>query len=216
MASIADLPHSFRNRKLLEDALDPRSDSNRRLEWIGDRALGCAISAILLKDHPDRDVGDLTAAYTRLVNNHRLAAIGKGMDLPGSESAPLSNVRAANTVEAVIGAVYLDGGMEAAHRCVRWMFDGILKKEQDDLWFKDPKTLLKEHCETSNAKMPVYYYAEHAENGAFMATCEAMNVIAKGVGKTKGAAATVAASSVMDKLSAIATKKRKRKQAWRR
>ena len=192
-----DLPHRFADEGLLRDALDVGSGAHRRLEWLGDRVLGCSVARMLYENHPQRDEGELTRAMGNLVNNRRLAAIGLGLSLPGSHVMETGGMQAANTVEALIGAVLLDGGMDAALECVRQIYGNLLTDPSQEIWDKDPKTILKEYCEAIRENLPEYLHSGPDEQGGYNATCKAVGVAEVGYGRTKAIAEALAASAVI-------------------
>ena len=118
----AALGHSFADRALLQTALTHRSfgaSNNERLEFIGDGVLNCVIAVALFRRYPDLDEGDLSRMRANLVRQdtlHRLAValhLGDSLRLGEGELKSGGNQRPsilADTVEALIGAVYLDGG----------------------------------------------------------------------------------------------------------
>jgi ribonuclease III len=131
------LGHRFTRPELLLQALLHRShalvaqhkreQSNERLEFLGDAVLGLVVNDHLYRDHPVTGEGDLTKMKSLLVCRERLAEVGARLDLGSyirmshSEAATGGRGRAsilADTTEAVIGAVYLDGGLAAARRVI--------------------------------------------------------------------------------------------------
>jgi len=124
--------YKFQDRTLLELSLTHRSfshnrsqriDSNERLEFLGDSVLGLVISEQLYYDHPDLREGELTKTKALLVNESTLASIGEEIGLNGfiqlSADEERSGGRArssivSDAVESVIGAIYLDGGLDPA------------------------------------------------------------------------------------------------------
>ena len=137
----AKLGYTFRDRSLLENALTHSSyanenrspmGSNERLEFLGDSILGMVTADFLYKEHPDLPEGDLTrkrAAYLRL---------GRGEDAGGGRER--NSIRA-DAVEAVLAAVYLDGGLMEARKIIRRF---ILDKEQEKTASRDFKSGLLE------------------------------------------------------------------------
>ncbi len=131
------LGHSFRDPGLLEHALthrsaaDPRRrmlDSNERLEFLGDRVLGLCIAEWLAERFPQEREGDLGKRLATLCSQEVIAPIAEGMGLAAALRVPPSEGRTglraratvlADALEAVLGAVYLDGGLEVARAVVR-------------------------------------------------------------------------------------------------
>jgi ribonuclease-3 len=131
------LGHSFRNPGLLEHALthrsaaDPRRrmlDSNERLEFLGDRVLGLCIAEWLAERFPQEREGDLGKRLATLCSQEVIAPIAERMGLAAALRVPPSEGRTglraratvlADALEAVLGALYLDGGLEVARAVVR-------------------------------------------------------------------------------------------------
>jgi ribonuclease-3 len=133
----AKLGHSFQDPDLLDRALLHRShalvvksgreDSNERLEFLGDAVLGLVVNDHLYREYPETSEGDLTKMKSLLVCRDRLERVATALDLGDhirmsrSEAATGGRRRAsilADTTEAVIGAIYLDGGLAAARRVI--------------------------------------------------------------------------------------------------
>ncbi len=126
------LEHKFRRKKLLLEALthssvkDEKHPSNERLEFLGDSVLGLIVTEYLFKTFKDLDEGQLTSVKSIVVSRTSLAKVAKeiairkylrvGRGISKNRSIPVSLL--ADSVEALIGAVYLDGGMRAARRFI--------------------------------------------------------------------------------------------------
>lgn len=165
----------FRDRSLLTQALVHRSlvneadladeDCNERLEFLGDAALGLVAAELLYRRYPDRAEGRLTHARASLVNLASLGEIGetlglgefiqlgRGEDLSGGRTRPSVLGRA---LEAVLGAVYLDQGLDA----LRDLLTSILIRELDRFGWEGPakdfKSQLQEHLQANAGATPVY------------------------------------------------------------
>ncbi len=132
------LGHAFSDLTLLRNALlhrshihvtgQDREQSNERLEFLGDAVLGLVVNEILYDRYPDRSEGDLTKMKSLLVCGARLSEVAVAIDLgvhirmSRSEAATGGRSRSsilADTTEAIIGAVYLDGGLPAARAVIR-------------------------------------------------------------------------------------------------
>ncbi len=171
----AALGVSFRDRALLREALTHRSylnenptwsaRHNERLEYLGDAVLELAISEALYRDHPDADEGELTAVRAALVNYQSLARLaeqlGLGSHIRMSRGEARDKGRArevimANAMEAVIGAMYLDAGIEpvaelAGVHLVSRAGDILATKS-----YKDPKSALQEIVQERDRVTPTY------------------------------------------------------------
>ena len=155
----AKLGYSFRDRTLLENALTHSSfanenrgslGSNERLEFLGDSVQGMETADFLYKEHPDLPEGDLTRTRAALVCEESLVEVadlldlgaylklGRGEEAGGGRERP--SIRA-DAVEAVLAAVYLDGGLAEARKIVQRF---ILDKESEKSTSRDYKTALQE------------------------------------------------------------------------
>ena len=162
------LQYHFRNPELLEQALTHRSaskENNERLEFLGDSFLNFAVARQLYEHHPSGSEGDLSRLRSALVKGTTLAELGRDLGLapqiilgPGEHSSGGADRDSilANAVEAVIGAVLLDGGLEAADACVTRLFADRLEQLPDAGSLKDAKTKLQEHLQGRGLSLPVY------------------------------------------------------------
>lgn len=168
------LDHAFRDRGLLEAALTHASFANEnggqnqeRLEFLGDAVLQLAATAWLTERFPSAPEGDLSRLRQLVVNTQTLAEVAAqvGVDrairLGTGEEQSGGRTRAsvlAGAVEAVLGAVFLDGGYDRAERVVRaWLGERIeaLAAAEIDGW-KDPRNLLQERTQRDLGLTPVY------------------------------------------------------------
>ncbi|MGL4395417.1 MAG: ribonuclease III [Hyphomicrobium sp.] len=165
------LGHRFKDPSLIERALTHASvrggnaerGDNERLEFIGDRVLGLAIAEALNVRYPDASEGELARRYNRLVRGEACArvarAIGLGDHLILSESEADSGGREKMTIladaaEAVLGAVFLDGGFDKARAVVRKLW-----QEQSDTTPEvavDAKSALQEWAQGQGLALPKY------------------------------------------------------------
>ncbi len=168
------LGHRFGRPELLREALTHRSAaggrakrrgqaSNERLEFIGDRVLGLLVAEWIAERYPEEQEGQLGPRHAYLVSREALVLVGdeigfsRVLSLGANET--LTGVgRQANVVadamEAAIGALYLDGGLEAARRFVRGAW--VAAMEAQKLPPKDAKTALQEKLLGHGQKLPVY------------------------------------------------------------
>ena len=153
--SVAGIDYRFRDSRLLEEALTHRSigaGNNERLEFLGDSILGAVISRALFERHPRAAEGHLTKMRARLVRGTTLAKIAREMDLgreimmdPGvMKSGGFRNTSIlADAFEALLGAVYLDGGYDEVRRVVMEKFATMIEDLPPAEDLKDPKTRLQ-------------------------------------------------------------------------
>ena len=182
----ARLDYRFSDRELLERALTHRSlhrKHNERLEFLGDSVLGFVVAEILYRRFPRLPEGDLTRMRARLVRQDTLAAIARtlelGVFLRLGEAGLKSGVCDRNSVlsdalEALLGAVYLDGGIGSAESVILKLFASRLGTiGSDDL--KDNKTKLQEKLQKLEKPLPVYEVVERqgkAHELVFHVRCE--------------------------------------------
>ncbi len=137
---------------------------NQRLEFLGDAALGLAAAAYLYQEFGDKDEGALTHRRSKLTNGAALARVGHTMDVGAvmrfgrGEEQSGGRKRASNltdAVEAVIGAVYLDGGQKAVDKVFRRLWqEELIRVAEDDMG--NPKGELQEFCQKKWKISPTY------------------------------------------------------------
>ena len=162
----------FRREGLLRKALthssvkDEKNPSNERLEFLGDAILGMAISEYLFSLMPENDEGDLTKVKSVVVSSHTLARLGEELGLENHlligkgirlrKEIPRSLI--ANAVEAIIAAVYLDRGMEAArHFVLDHLHSYVQEVLADDHREKNYKSLLQQRAQKEYSATPIYH-----------------------------------------------------------
>jgi ribonuclease-3 len=160
--------YTFHRPELLRQALTHRSHSlphNERLEFLGDSVLNCAIAGLIFRHFPDLTEGNLSLVRANLVNQQALAnlahALGLGtlIRLGEGELKSWGNRRPstlADSLEAVLGAIYLDGGFAAAEKVVVSVFAPLLQELDERTLGKDPKTLLQEYLQSHRLALPQY------------------------------------------------------------
>lgn len=174
--SIDGIDYRFGDPALLEEALTHRSTgsfNNERLEFLGDSVLNAVIAARLFEKHPGASEGDMSRMRARLVRGATLAEVAAGLDLGrairlGEGERKSGGFRRssilADAYEAVLGAVYLDGGFEACRAVILARFDPLIDALPDSDDLKDPKTRLQEWLQGRGRSLPEYELLE--ESGA--------------------------------------------------
>ena len=164
--------YRFGSEELLERALTHRSaagPNNERLEFLGDSVLGLLVAADLFRRFPDSDEGSLTRCRARLVRQETLATVARKIGLGDlvilGEGAARSggadrNSILADVMEAVIGAVYVDGGLGSAEAVVESLFREELESIDPELLLKDPKTERQELLQKLGRPLPRYLVTE--------------------------------------------------------
>ena len=202
------LNYEFKNESLLELALTQSGvnseQNNERLEFIGDRVLGLSVAELLYKMYPDEAEGGLARRHAVLVSTETLAqvAIQIGLDKQvrhGHMTGGKINHMLANTMEAVLGAIFLDSGFETAKKVIVDIWTELAAAEI--IAPKDSKTALQEFVQKADAgTLPVYTYQEptgSSHNPVFTATVTAMGKSADGTGTSKKAASLDAAEKLL-------------------
>jgi ribonuclease-3 len=168
------LGYEFGNEKLLELALTHKSFSssnNERLEFLGDSVLGFVIAEVLYQQEAEVDEGGLTRLRASLVRRETLAEIALEIDLSIVMQLGAGETRAgshqrqsilADGLEAVLGAVLMDGGFDAAKAVILRLFELRLASLPGLDALKDPKTLLQEALQAQALPIPEYE-VEHEE-----------------------------------------------------
>lgn len=181
-----NLQHTFANADLLEKALTHRSHgaaNNERLEFLGDSILNFCIAESLFTKFSSAPEGDLSRLRAALVKGETLSVIARELALGeclrlGEGEAKSGGAERdsilADAVEAIIGAVYLDGGMDAAKREILGWYDKHLAQVNLDTTGKDPKTRLQEIMQAQAQPLPQYAVTDtsgqaHAQQ--FTVTC---------------------------------------------
>ncbi len=216
------LTHSFARPELLTRALTHRSaakDHNERLEFLGDSVLGFLIADYLYENFPDATEGELSRMRASLVKRSSLAFIARKLDLGdcmqlgsgerGSGGAQRDSILA-DGVEAIIAAIYLDGGLDASRMQVyEWASVLIKIKDQDaGMESKDSKTQLQELMQAQGLPLPIYEVLEvsgEAHNQLFTIACQLSSQDAPetGQGRSKRIAEQQAAEKMLEKLQQL-------------
>ena len=162
------LGYRFADLNLLQQALTHRSAGSRnndRLEFLGDAVLGSVIAAELYKHYPQASEGELSRLRSSLVRRESLAElaqqhlIGRYIKLGPGERKSGGHHRdsiLADALEALFGAIYLDGGFAPCQQCILSLFAEKLGKVPDLDKLKDPKTRLQEHLQSRQLALPEY------------------------------------------------------------
>lgn len=202
--------YRFSNPQLLRQALTHRSHSSNhseRLEFLGDAVLNCIIAAEIYRIYPAMPEGDLSRVRASLVNGQSLSALATGLDLGAQLLLGEGEIRSggaqrpsmlADAVEAVIGAVFLDGGFEAAQAFTLRIFATLLQNIDPRVAGKDAKTLLQELLQARHLPLPQYAVVAtsgDAHEQSFQVECRIpeLNISTHGEGSSRRAAEQAAA-----------------------
>jgi len=212
------LGHVFNNKVYLFTALTHRSagqDNNERLEYLGDALLGFIIADAVYKLHPTASEGELTRLRATLVKGETLASIARRLNLGnylklGSGELKSGGWRRksilANTLEAIIGAIYLDAGMDTCRKFILALYEDLLKHASLENLVKDPKTRLQEYLQSLQQDLPDYQViTEHGEAHARIFTVQCLigkfNISVQAEGRSKRSAEQTAAQMALDLLN---------------
>ena len=225
------LGYVFSDRELFEEALTHASyanengypHSNERLEFLGDAVLELCVSERLYSEYPEMDEGELSKARSCVVREATLVAwalatrlpelmkLGRGLEGQGGRHNPSI---LADAMEAVFGAVFLDGGYEASRNVVSNLAKldadiSLMKKFDAD---KDPKSLLQELLQARGEKPPLYRLLrrtgpDHAAVFEVEVTMADGSVLSKGKGNSIKTAEFSAAAAVLSVFSRIREEK---------
>ena len=222
IASLADLQrtidYNFKDVSLLENALTHRSkgsNNNERLEFLGDAILGFVVAEILYSKFDQASEGQLSRFRASLVKKETLAALARKMSLGdflllGSGELKSGGFRRdsilADALEAVLGAMYLDGGIEAT----RSFIESSLKERLNSLSLegadkKDPKTCLQEYLQSRRLALPKYdvvatFGDEHNQSFEVGCVVAGLDEPVKGTGSSRRRAEQAAAQQALDQL----------------
>jgi ribonuclease-3 len=213
------LGYRYTQPELLRRALTHRSFSaehNERLEFLGDAVLSLAISGLLYERHAGSDEGDLTRVRAHLVREDSLHRMALNLGLPEVLRMSEGELRGggalrpsllADALEALIGAVFLDGGFEAARAVVQRLFGEVIQATEVEGWAKDAKTELQEWLQARKVPVPAYRIKAtrgQAHNQTFEVECAVatLGLAECGEGKSRRAAEQEAARRLLDALKA--------------
>jgi ribonuclease-3 len=212
------LGHVFKNSQLLQRALTHRSHSaahNERLEFLGDSVVNCVVAKYLHDTYPDLAEGDLSRLRSNLVNQQTLFTLAQQLHLGEllllgegelkSAGASRPSILA-DALEALIGALFLDGGFDVAEKAVLKLYIPHIKQADVLTLGKDPKTLLQEYLQSRKLALPKYTVVgtqgeAHAQ--LFMVECSIaqLKMITRGEGTSRRIAEQMAADAALQLLN---------------
>lgn len=217
------LGHQFKQKNLLQDALTHPSlggggkrkrpaAAYERLEFLGDRVLGLTIADWLYELFPEASEGELSKRQAGLVNRVTLKKIAVALELPrflrvakgDQAAAQRSQTVLADAIEALIGALYRDGGLEVARAFIKRHWQAPLNSQKQPEAFLDPKTVLQEWVQARGLPLPVYKVLRR--EGPAHAPKFAVEVAVQGhppaeaEGSSKREAEKLAAATILERL----------------
>ena len=210
------LGYRFARAELLEQALTHRSHGaahNERLEFLGDSLLGCVIAEELYRRFPQLSEGKLTRLRASLVRADALTELAHELELAplvrlgegelAASAEPRPSILA-DALEALFGAVLLDGGYAAARDAVLAAFATRLERLDPERAAKDAKTELQEKLQAARRPLPVYRLVSvqgAAHRQSFEVECNAGEVSARGSGSSRQRAEQEAARALLERLA---------------
>jgi len=223
MREIPGIPYSFSDPDLLNLALSHRSvgrTNNERLEFLGDSILNFVVSARLFDLKPNDNEGELSRLRARIVRGESLARLAQGINLGEYIKLGEGELKSggykrksilADALEAVFGAIYLDGGFEPCEAAILHVCNPMIAELPDAQELIDPKTRLQEWLQGKRHGLPVYSLL--SEKGPphkkqFLIQCEAIDLDIKvtGSGSSRQKAEQAAASAALDLIEADSNK----------
>jgi len=217
------LGHRFRREEWLAEALrhsscvneqaDPGLRSNERLEFLGDAVLNLVAGHLLMDRYPEAPEGELSRMRANLVNEARLASVGEAIDLglhlslgrgeeqDGGRGKPSI---LADALEALVAAVYLDGGFRAARRVVERHLAAAVAALSEPAEDGDFKSRLQERVQSDGRRVPHYRLVEATgpdHDKTFRVELRLDGMVTEGTGKSKKAAEQAAAREALERLA---------------
>lgn len=212
------LGHTFSRRDLLRQALTHRSHGaahNERLEFLGDSILNCVVAALLFERFGELREGDLSRLRASLVRKETLSGIaqslslgeflllGEGEQKSGGHRRPSI---LADTLEALLGSVYLDAGFARAYEIIACLYGPLLSAIAPGSAAKDPKTALQEILQARRLARPDYELRAtrgeaHAQEFEVECKIPALDISTVGVGASRRAAEQEAAQQAVERIS---------------
>ncbi len=192
------LQYSFANSKLLKMALTHRSshdENNERLEFLGDSVVNFVIAEALYQQFPRAQEGEMSRWRASLINRETLGDLAREFDLgrylflgPGElKSGGGQRVSILScTMEALIGAIYLDSGFIAVRECILRWYEPLLNSLSHAASHKDPKTQLQEYLQSLKLSLPIYHVEStegEAHQQVFIVSCQVQGIETKVLGK---------------------------------
>lgn len=211
------LGHVFQQPDLLKQALTHRSHSsphNERLEFLGDGVLNCVMAALLYDRFPQLNEGDLSRMRANLVRQESLAVIASALNLGdylrlGEGELKSGGFRRpsilADGLEAVFGAIFLDGGFDSVRPAIERLYHQQLANLDPKNTGKDAKTTLQEWLQARRKPLPQYTLVEargeaHAQEFEVTCTLPSLNIEVRGRGASRRIAEQQSAQLALERL----------------
>lgn len=216
----AALDYRYQDQALLQQALTHRSHGmphNERLEFLGDSVLNFVVSTLLFTEHAEMNEGDLSRVRANLVKESALAEIALGLSLSdhlrlGEGELKSGGFRRpsilADALEAIFGALYLDGGYVQVSRVIERLYRPVLSHLDVRTFGKDPKTLLQEMTQGRGLALPHYEVlatrgAAHDQTFDIVCTVDQLDIRVEASGASRRAAEQTAAREAIARIEAL-------------
>jgi len=216
-ALMRQLGHVFTQPQLLQRALTHRSHSaahNERLEFLGDSVVNCVVAKHLHDSFPDMHEGDLSRLRSNLVNQQTLYVLAQQLNLgellllgEGERKSAGSSRPSmlADALEALVGALFLDGGFAVAEKAVLSLYVPFIQQANVLTLGKDAKTLLQEYLQSRKLALPKYsviatFGEAHAQVFEVECLIAQLKMSTRGEGSSRRIAEQMAAESAYQKL----------------
>lgn len=215
----ARLGHRFAEPRLLVRALTHRSygaEHNERLEFLGDAVLNLTVSSLLFDRFAGSDEGDLTRVRAHLVREDSLHRVALALGLPDVVRLSEGEMRGggarrpsilADALEALLGAIFVDGGFEPAQAAAQRLFGEVIAATEVEAWSKDAKTELQEWLQARRLPVPAYRIVatrgeKHAQTFEVECAVATLGLAERGEGRSRRAAEQEAARRMLGALKA--------------
>jgi ribonuclease-3 len=204
------LAESLRHSSFVNEQLDTDLKDNERLEFLGDAVLNLVVGHILMQRYPDLKEGDLSRMRANLVNESQLASLARGINLGSYIQLGKGEVQSegwnkqsilANTFEAVIAAVYMDGGFDSVFKIIEGHFSVLINSVTTPTANHDFKSQIQELVQMEYRSVPIYELVHESgpdHDKTFRVQLKVGEVRAEGIGKSKKAAEQNAARKGLD------------------
>lgn len=214
------IAYGFKEASLLDQSVTHRSfgeRNNERLEFLGDSILNFVVASALFNRFPEAKEGDLSRLRARLVKEQTLAEIARELDLGGFLTMGSGELKSggfernsilSDAVEAIIGAVFLDGGINQATDCVLGLYKERLAALTTSNIAKDAKSQLQEHLQAVGKPVPDYILIGmrgKSPNQYFEVECRSLsfNSTIRAIGTSRRRAEQKAAELALKRLEVI-------------
>ena len=211
------LGYQFQQPELLQQAMPHRSSghqNNERLEFLGDSILGFVVSHLLYAHYPEASEGDLSRLRARLVRGESLAEIAKELELGDALVLGQGELKSggfrrasilADAMEAIIGAIYLDSGLNSCEQWLKKLFEPLIVLLPPLAQLKDPKTRLQEWLQARKHPLPEYQLVKvdgegHKQYFTIACVVSALGLTTQGAGSSRRKAEQEAATRAIEQM----------------